>query len=393
MHPVQQKPDQAVTNGFDGQFSHYMRRTRRVQKPPYDLVLPHHMVKVAIPFAELHPGSHSFGGMADAGANKSPDFLVLGPAYAETAFPEAKVLARNKARARLNEKINGEVAQLLISLHEKEKSMNMIAARGNQLCTIFRLLIKKRFGDAIALMLGGQGRSLPAKNRDAAKLSLEINFGWSPLLADVNNTLEALIRVPLESSRVYASAKRKDSLRRVTGLGSGGIERFGEQDAVIRIRCACNVHPIDHNVNLLARLGLTNPLSVAWDATPGSFLVDIFLANVSTFLASWTAEHGLILTQQWRTEQVDIRAFGEQRELWSGTLYGWRVRSKSVSFDRYDALPEINLVFKPFIINPFKAVVAWSMASALWYNGARDAYFDLLRNQFGEHRSRGRHLF
>lgn len=120
--------------------------------------------------------------------------------------------------------------------------------------------------------------TLPTK-QDAAGLWLEYTFGWVPLVADVGAAVK-VASDPFEVHRSFGTCSLNE-FKQVTQTYYKLLIR-----SKIRTVCTAGLRVDNPNVALLTQLGLANPLAVAWDIIPFSFVVDWFF-KVSTYLNRW----------------------------------------------------------------------------------------------------------
>jgi hypothetical protein len=195
--------------------------------------------------------------------------------------------------------------------------MGMVVARTTQLISAFR---KCRKGDFVGLMsdltlssrhpkavraikrskANFNPRS-PSYIRDESKRAastwLEWTFGWSPLIKDIGGAVEAL--------------QREFPTEPITGSGSGtsdstvGQWPYGPGDIVhtqvlTKVRIKAIMHVSNPNLLLANELGFVNPVQVAWEAVPFSFLVDAFIP-INRFLGSFTDLLGVSLERPFIT--------------------------------------------------------------------------------------------
>lgn len=198
----------------------------------------------------------------------------------------------------------GKRAAAALTLLEWESSLTMIFNAAGRL---YRSAGKLRKGDMYG-SLRELNISDPARakrmtrqygdGRRLDRLWLEINFGWAPLIDDIR----AMCAVMSQSVPVD----------KITASSLGAVDYNRSYDSmtesaygVKRLRYQSRVETINPNLLLAKQLGLTNPLQVAWDAVPMSFVVDWFLP-VNKYLGQFDASLGITLGSLVTSKKVEI---------------------------------------------------------------------------------------
>lgn len=198
-------------------------------------------------------------------------------------------------------------ANLGLTLVESHKSMAMIAHRAKQLVTFTRHLKRGNFMVAAAA-LGLDTKDPRVKSavkrshragKDVAGNWLEFTFGWTPLIQDIGNAVEVLQRdFPTDRVRVT----NRDVFHDIrTWDGEPRIGEYGSSRSLVtscHYEIGAEVKVTNPNLLLANELGFTNPMYVAWDAVPFSFVIDWFLP-VGKFLKSFSNGEGLELSHQY----------------------------------------------------------------------------------------------
>lgn len=104
---------------------------------------------------------------------------------------------------------------------------------------------------------------------------------------------------------------------------------------------------VNPNESLMQSLGLVNPLSVAWDLVPWSFVIDWF-TGIGTFLGGLTDMYGLLVVNPYSSYLSKCRV---RHENYSGSYYGWaRLNYTTWATARRDKL-SIPLPYRPYLAN------------------------------------------
>lgn len=164
----------------------------------------------------------------------------------------------NSALSKLNEKVRGTL-DLSVGLAQAGQTARMFGATDKLL-----LLAKLRLGGLSSV-------------KAISSAWLEYRYGWSPLLSDIYGSLDESIRVVINNiERVKARSSEglapQSQVNAPSSVGTftGTVSHSGKHVCEIGIRFRTNGHDIDRWASL-------NPVSIAWELTPYSFVVDWFL--------------------------------------------------------------------------------------------------------------------
>lgn len=124
--------------------------------------------------------------------------------------------------------------------------------------------------------------------KDFGNNYLEYHFGWEPLLKDIHANIKILTDPFMSQTGRHVFAKGNESLLKAMPkpIGLYNVASYFE---VIRsgVELGANFVITNPNEVKAGQLGLVNPLVLAWELIPFSFLVDWFV-NVGQVLASYT---------------------------------------------------------------------------------------------------------
>lgn len=122
-----------------------------------------------------------------------------------------------------------------------------------------------------------KGRKIPNQSRhDVANNWLELQYGWLPLLQDAHTGAQALGKImgsPMQQT--YSAQMRKEAT--LTGVYPN--VSWGSTKGFTRYRIKARVR----EVNVPQLIGLQDPLGIAWEVMPFSFVADWFIP-ISGFL-------------------------------------------------------------------------------------------------------------
>lgn len=207
----------------------------------------------------------------------------------------------NKSFSELVETLKGDNANLLMLLGEGHESLKMIVDRLNKLHNAARALRRGNIRKFTrALRVKPKRRHLRWGTRKVAQnfsgLWLEYHFGWSPMLADMHDAAVFLSKPWSVAQKPRKGASSVD--RHVTT-----VEEWWNTYSVHQGVDAIVSNP---NKALVNRLGLANPVYVAWDLVPFSFVVDWF-TDIGAFLGSFNAFYGYDTRNGFTTNLVRSR--------------------------------------------------------------------------------------
>lgn len=201
-------------------------------------------------------------------------------------------------RFRLQEKVRGAQVNVPVFLAEASKTASMVYARATQMARIVIALRRGRFKEAHSLLVSGSGSLTHKQERrlkrdfgkdptkTASNTWLEWAYGWTPFMSEVDSSFklveELAARDETKMCRVRATERFESEtvsystpaspLASLNGkVFDGSI--YTKVSQTERQRWLVKINPLD----VPAKLGLSNPLMVAWELVPFSFVADWFL--------------------------------------------------------------------------------------------------------------------
>lgn len=191
----------------------------------------------------------------------------------------------NEVYSKFVGKLHRGDASLGVTMASWGQSSRMITGRLGQISNIFT--------DVGRRVQNQRSRGRRYGARPLANDFLEGEFGWIPLLNDIRAVISTVFgndAIPPQwcrASSTYPANKSEETLgfpnNYYTFSGSG------------RLTISAKVEIANPNIWVLNRLGLINPLTVAWDLVPWSFVVNMF-ANVNQIIGGLSDTVGLTIS-------------------------------------------------------------------------------------------------
>lgn len=169
---------------------------------------------------------------------------------------------------KLREKTAGSDFNFGVFLGEMGEAMGMIGNAATRVANAYRYARRGNFSAAAASL--SSLRRDPSGRRIVARNWLELQYGWLPLLNDAEAGAKFLahhLNVPLEQV-VRVRRRRAGYITPANGtVRWNGMKCFQSKQIIARLK--------EKDVYKLS--GLTDPMSVAWELVPYSFVIDWFL--------------------------------------------------------------------------------------------------------------------
>lgn len=170
----------------------------------------------------------------------------------------------------------------------------------NTATRIFKSYHTLRKGDIVgsykALGMDYKGR-VPRKEKVRLRASnywLEMSYGWKPLLSDIDSAARKVAHEihgsPRHTVRAKASADQVAEDPFTTGFNGVSITQYRE----LQVQGVLTYELSSPFIAHAASLGFTNPMAIAWEVLPMSFVFD-WLIPVGDWLTKFSAFHGLSL--------------------------------------------------------------------------------------------------
>ena len=213
-------------------------------------------------------------------ANEFGEYL---PNLAAAPVPPADLLAQ--AQTEMLVKLADRKVHLGNALAESGKTVRMIASRTLSVLGAYRALRRGNFRAAATALGISQKRGF---RKSASDQWLEWQYGWKPLLSDIYGGAELLQKGFRDKPVVRVARKVSRS-----STQSGPVANPDYKGVCTVSVIAIGFYKVNDEFSTqLSSLGLINPLEIAWELTPWSFVVDWFLP-IGDWLTALTASTGM----------------------------------------------------------------------------------------------------
>lgn len=275
------------------------------------------------------------------------DIGSLGPSY------DGMTHALNKAYTKLVEDI-GDASLWAVNVAEYKQGINLIAKDGMILWKFCRALHRFDFPEAGRILSVNIPKGLKPTAKAFGNNFLKFHFGWEPLVKDIGAAVKTLTN-PINSKRIVGKGSHRAFGRKTNDLNGCFVTWLDTTKAI----AGCTVTVTNPNLYLAQQLGFVNPLAVAWELVPFSFVVDWFV-NIGAFLGQMTDFAGLQVTDAFKTTHVLSKGSGSGLPDQPSVAYN--VTYTAVYTSRTLGLPSVTLTPRPWKgVSPVRAATAISL--------------------------------
>lgn len=199
-----------------------------------------------------------------------------------------------------------------VAFAERNATSRLLGDTARRLGSSFNNLKKGRVRSAMN-DLGISHKSREPRGSNVPNKWLELQYGWKPLISDVYGACNALSKRDKSDWRVTAKASRTSTMVWTATFGNfGDGVGVAQSDTAVFIRL--DALPANELTISLASLGITNPLLIAWELVPYSFVVDwalpvgAWLESLDALLGYKDATHSTSVLTRARWEEHGIRS-------------------------------------------------------------------------------------
>ncbi len=275
-----------------------------------------------------------------------PSVLVtvnqIGYAYGEYKISSWDQEMENRAKRGLLAQVRNSSVNLAIATAERRKTAETVASAATRIAGAALQLRRGNFKKAAsALGVIPKKRAGRRFNKDYAidqgnaigSAWLELQYGWKPLLNDVYGSAKALAEARVGTNSVFIRkagfARKSEQETKVVNypLGqftTGSWFSMTSTDQSYFRKWGVVYSAASAPVTIAKELGFTNPLLVAWELVPFSFVADWFLP-IGNYLESLDATAGLTLLDSYTSSKV---TYNSTIGIYSQTSYiNWQLNT------------------------------------------------------------------
>lgn len=265
-----------------------------------------------------------------------------------TANDELKVLSK------LSTEIRGHSFNLNVAAAEGKQTITLVLGTLKKLTQAMREIRAGRPDRALRALGTATPRDLKKfkvkvlnpkqlKEKDISALWLEIQYGWMPLYKDVYEAMSAYAVIANEPRTTTVKARANKTLRQEFDYGGSSHHK---QRALYKRQIVVELKEL---MSVPRALGLTDPLSVAWELQPLSFVADWFIP-----IGSYLELLSMIpqLEGRWCTTttiKTETKTTPVSSGFWSGFFQGAKASNIRIDMNRTLplAVPVPSPEFKP----------------------------------------------
>lgn len=229
--------------------------------------------------------------------------------------PDSSV--ESKAYSRLVTAAEREGYNLAVDLVQFRQVTDMIAANLTRIAKSYRALRHGDISTATNELFDNRPPRFrkghqPSLYQSTATNWLELQYGWKPLLNDIHELIQHVhlsYREDLRSARSSASGKTENEIEH---LGPFNIAIAGVSPYVVgkttifresHVRYGIKYRHSSQALSFLSQTGFTNPINLAWELIPFSFVVD-WAYPLGPYLENLAAFQGLDFAGGFKTVSV-----------------------------------------------------------------------------------------
>ena len=205
----------------------------------------------------------------------------------------------------INNAQTGLQANMAQNIAQVSQIGELVFGNATKILSAYRNLRRGNISKAITTLTGGRTSPKwkgkignPSPSKSVASNWLQLQYGWKPLLDDIQGMMVAAGRLNSPNDFVQrasssATAQREYRLA-YPPAGPATGSAVGQTTFIVTTTCKFKIRfRVDSPLNnFLAQTGFTNPINLAWELLPLSFVADWFLP-VGNYFQSMSAWDGV----------------------------------------------------------------------------------------------------
>lgn len=249
---------------------------------------------------------------------------------------------------RLDNKMRGKIKDQTMNLAqavgELDQTRNLLFSTARDVVKSFHSL---RSGRSVAQLMSILKHPDTRNGKKLANRWLELQYGWIPLINDVIGGAEALAKGLKEGITRFQTVTNNDAEVNVTRDALGETTTVASLDMRVRARYTISAP----DLKLVSELGFANPMALAWEFLPYSFVVDkiIPIGDYLDGIDALTGIHDLVVARSFKlqTRASRILDYSDSVSTFSPQPRGVEVKTISHRFGTGSQLSFGSLQFKP----------------------------------------------
>jgi len=189
---------------------------------------------------------------------------------------------------------------------ERRQTADLIADNVARVMRAYSQVRRGKVGQAFAT-LGVRPRKL---SKDASSRWLEMQYGWLPLLSDIHGGYEEVTRPQRDTGFRFKVSRSISNKQNGRGETSNGRQSY-QWEATYGVKTVLWFEVDNPALLAASQTGLTDPLTILWELTPWSFVID-WLLPVGNMLDALTAQTGVRFISGTVTKTIRGRSTGAQ---------------------------------------------------------------------------------
>lgn len=272
-------------------------------------------------------------------------------ATSPSLVPGAKLLSSRiaevdaKARISILDKLKDQSVNLAQAFAERKQTVNLMTKSVNRIASAALAIRRGNLRHAVELF-GSRTSSrtrvlkgVKASPRNLDNYWLEFQYGWRPLLSDIYGSAELIAKTYSERrpSRLHSKSEDRQSRQNYGYQKQYGSNRNVSEGIIDISRYTIDFYEESALSSRLAQTGISNPLLLAWELLPYSFVLDWFVP-VGRYLSTLDATNGLVFKSGTVSRYTEIdRTFvwdGAGSTVDGGIAISYKTTDKTVSYSR-----------------------------------------------------------